>query len=46
MRDAMIDGFAEALDVELVEGDLTQEELGLAGVLKPKYASVEWLKSR
>jgi lipoate-protein ligase A len=46
IRNAMIDGFAESLGVQLVEGDLTQEELWLAGALKPKYASDEWLKKR
>jgi lipoate-protein ligase A len=46
VRGAMIDGFAGALGVTLVEGELTQEELELAGVLKSKYASNEWLKKR
>jgi lipoate-protein ligase A len=46
VREDMIDGFTNALGVELMEGDLTQEELGLAGLLKPKYASDEWLKKR
>jgi len=46
VRGAMRDGFAGALGAELVEGELTQEELKLAGMLKPKYASDEWLKKR
>lgn len=46
VRGAMRDGFADALGVELVEGELTQEEPKLAGKLKPKYASDEWLKKR
>jgi lipoate-protein ligase A len=46
VRVAMRDGFADALGVKLVKGELTQEELKLAGMLKPKYASEEWLKKR
>jgi lipoate-protein ligase A len=46
VRVAMRDGFADALGVKLVEGELTQEELELAGMLKPKYASEKWLKKR
>jgi len=43
---AMSEGFADALGVELVEGELTRKELELAALLKPKYASEEWLKKR
>jgi len=32
--------------MELVEGELTRKELELAALLKPKYASEEWLKKR
>jgi len=46
VRVAMRDGFADALGVKLVEGELTQEELKLADMLKPKYSSEEWLKKR
>jgi lipoate-protein ligase A len=46
VRGAMRDGFADALGVKLVEEELTQEELELAGMLKQKYASDEWLKKR
>jgi lipoate-protein ligase A len=46
VRGAMREGFADALGVKLVEGELTQEEFKLAGMLKPKYASDEWLKKR
>jgi lipoate-protein ligase A len=43
---AMSEGFADAFGIELVEGDLTEEELGLAAKLKPMYASNEWLRKR
>jgi len=43
---AMSEGFADALGMELVEGELTRKELELAALLKPKYASEEWLKRR
>jgi len=46
VRKAMSEGFADALGVRLVEGELTKEELELAAKLKPKYASDEWLRKR
>jgi lipoate-protein ligase A len=46
VRKAMSEGFADALGVGLVEGELTKEELELAAKLKPKYASDEWLRKR
>lgn len=46
VRAAMINGFGEALSAELVEGELTGEELELTAKLKPKYTSEEWLRKR
>jgi lipoate-protein ligase A len=46
VRNAMRAGFEESLGVKLLEGELTQEELGLAAKLRPKYASQEWLRKR
>jgi len=46
VRAAMVDGFADALDADFVEGELAQEELGLAEQIKLKYASKEWLRER
>jgi len=46
VREAMLTGFEQALDVELVEGELTGEEVALAVKLQPKYASQEWLRKR
>lgn len=46
VRDAMSSGFAETFDVELVEGELSREELELTAQLRPKYASEEWLRKR
>ena len=46
VRVAMRDGFTDALGAKLLEGELTAEELELADMLKPKYASEEWLKKR
>lgn len=43
---AMRAGFEQALGVELIDGDLTTEEMKLATELKPKYASDEWLRKR
>jgi len=46
VREAMIKGFERALNVDLVEGELTRAELDLAAKLRPKYASKEWLRKR
>jgi len=46
VRSAMSEGFERAFDVELVEGELTANELELADELKPKYSSEEWLRKR
>ncbi len=46
VRAAMVDGFADALDADFVEGELAQEELGLAEQIELKYASKEWLRER
>jgi len=46
VREAMSMGFADALDVRLVGGELTREELELAVLLKSKYASRDWLNKK
>ena len=46
VRAAMVDGFADALDTDFVEGELAQEELGLAEQINLKYASKEWFRER
>ncbi len=46
VRAAMVDGFADVLDADFVEGELAQEELGLAKQIELKYASKEWLRER
>jgi len=46
VRAAMVGGFADALGVELVEGELSREEFELAAELRSKYASQEWLRKR
>lgn len=46
VREAMTKGFADALNIELVEDELTRDELGLVTGLKQKYASEEWLRKR
>jgi lipoate-protein ligase A len=46
VREAMIKGFERALNVDLVEGELTRAELDFAAKLRPKYASKEWLRKR
>lgn len=46
VRAAMGKGFKEALGVALDEGGLTPSELKLAGELRHKYASDEWLRRR
>jgi lipoate---protein ligase len=44
---AMIDGFAEALDIEVVPGELTESELTLAEQLREeRYASDDWTFKR
>ncbi len=43
---AMRAGFEQALEVTLVEGNPTAEEMKLATKLKPKYASDEWTKKK
>ncbi len=43
---AMRDGFERALEIKLIEGELTVEEARLAAEIKPKYASGEWLEKR
>lgn len=46
VREAMINGFEKALNVELVEGEMEKTELDLAAEIRPKYASQEWLRKR
>jgi len=46
VRKAMIKGFENSLSIELVEEEILKSELELAAKLKPKYASVEWLRKR
>ena len=46
VQKAMVKGFENALGIELVNGELTRNELELAEKLKPKYASNEWLRKR
>ena len=46
VREAMLAGFEDSLNVKLHEGELTSEELALAKKLRPKYASDEWLRKR
>jgi len=46
VRAAMSEGFASALDVKLVEGELTRQELELANELRSKLGSGEWLRRR
>jgi lipoate-protein ligase A len=46
VRAAMSEGFASALDVKLVEGELTHRELELANELRSKLGSEEWLRRR
>jgi lipoate-protein ligase A len=46
VREAILTGFEDSLNVKLHEGELTIEELELAKKLRPKYASDEWLRKR
>ncbi len=46
VRVAMVDGFADALGAEFIEGELAQEEFELTEQIKQKYASNEWLRER
>jgi len=47
LRDALVAGFSEALKLELVPGNLTEEETALAASLvQEKYATDEWNLSR
>ncbi|MFX1415553.1 MAG: biotin/lipoate A/B protein ligase family protein [Promethearchaeota archaeon] len=47
LREALVAGFSEALNLELVSGDLTVEEMNLAASLvHEKYATDEWNLSR
>ena len=46
VRATMVGGFADTLDADFVEGELAQEELGLAEQIELKYASKEWLRER
>ncbi|MEM2282640.1 MAG: biotin/lipoate A/B protein ligase family protein [Candidatus Hadarchaeales archaeon] len=46
VREAMIMGFSEALDVRFEEGDLSAEEMELALQLREKYSSREWTHRR
>ena len=46
VKETMSEGFEKALGVELVEGELTNEEHGLAQNLRSKYTSEEWLRKR
>ena len=45
-RDALVEGFQEAFQVELVPGKLTREEEELARELEAKYRSREWVFRR
>jgi lipoate-protein ligase A len=40
--DAMIEGFERAFDIQLIEGEMGDEELSSAEKLREKYASKEW----
>ncbi|MGC8817155.1 MAG: lipoate--protein ligase family protein [Candidatus Hadarchaeum sp.] len=46
VREAMIAGFERALNIDLVEMDISKAELDLAAEIRPKYASQEWLRKR
>ncbi len=46
VREAILTGFEDSLNVKLNKGELTSEELDLAKKLRPKYASDEWLRKR
>ncbi|MFW9944725.1 MAG: biotin/lipoate A/B protein ligase family protein, partial [Candidatus Sifarchaeia archaeon] len=47
LREALVAGFSEALNLELVPGDLTVEEMNLAASLvHEKYGTDEWNLSR
>lgn len=46
VRDAMAAGFEEEFEVELLEGELSREELELARDLREKYGSRDWLEER
>lgn len=46
VREAMVDGFKDELGIELSEGDLTEEELGMAQELRQKYISEGWLRKK
>jgi lipoate-protein ligase A len=46
VKEAMISGFEDSLNVKLHKGELTSEELELAKKLRPKYASDKWLRKR
>jgi lipoate-protein ligase A len=46
VRETMIAGFEDSLNVKFQEGELTSEELELTKKLRPKYASDEWLRKR
>ncbi len=44
---ALIDGFAEALDITLAPGELIDHEIALAQTLKEEqYATNEWITMR
>jgi lipoate-protein ligase A len=45
-RDALVKGFEETLDIELVPGELTEPELQLVKELHIKYSSHEWVFQR
>ena len=46
VRDAMEEGFGKALGVELVKGDLSDQERELVKKFREKYASREWIFRR
>ena len=45
-RDALVKGFEDTLDIELVPGELTEPELQLVKELHIKYSSHEWVFQR
>ncbi len=46
VRDALVQGFEETLDIELKPGELTGDEEKLVKELKEKYMSKEWVYQR
>jgi lipoate-protein ligase A len=46
VRDALVRGFEETFDVNLIAGDLTSEEEEMVKDLRQKYLSYEWVHQR